>query len=797
MPALSQAARTKIHDLAYIVYRNVFLLTNGIIFTVVALLCAFGNVRAGLFLGIISVINISVGLIQDVRSWLALEKLQLLTAPRVIRLDADGSETSVLAEELQKNDRIKLVIGDQIPCDGELVDALGLEINEGLITGESASVACPKGSILFAGSLVTSGIGVLHVNTVLRESRIARMTEGIKKYTTNTSSIQESSERTIKYAGYTLLGILVLVLLRAYFRQEAPISVILTVGTMASLLIPQGLAFMVTVSFAYGAANLYKQHVLLQQVNATEMLGRIKHLCMDKTGTLTQNTLTVEEIHVPNHRTHEEAIRLVAAYAHGTHDTSQIMASIKTFIGEILPEKATEMLAFSSWRKYGAVQTMGNKGETLVLAGAPDTFLPQLRNAEEKQWLTDLIRRCGAEGKHLICMAESSKAAAIAKDLSQETLSVIAVFVFYNNLRPGIQNTIQFFQERGVHIHIISGDHPETVQAVAFAAGVDHTERMVTGKEIATWSEETFDAQTQQYTIFARIAPEQKERIVSAFKKDGFTAMVGDGANDALAIKKADLGIAMFDGAQATRRLAAVVLTNNSFTALPGGVALADGIIRHMEMFASIFIHQTVLAFLLFLYAGLSGRDFPLTPFNITLMNYCIVGLPGLLISYWTVRPAENVHPAEAEPFLKRITPFAATSATLAAVALILIFENIPMSSSTDLVNTVIAYSFVTLCYLFFLFVPSVYYGPTSRPRKRYLFGLGILESLVLFLALQIPFAKTFFNITDPLLPPSFFLKASALFVVFWILQGVLARLFIHQKTILVSKNEPTARSGT
>lgn len=782
MPVFSPTVRTKIQDLAYILYRNTVLLTNGIIFSVVILLFVFGNARAGLFLGIIATINIAIGLIQDIRSWLTLEKLQLLTAPRVIRLDSDASETSVLADEIQKGDRIKLIVGDQIPCDGELVDALGLEINEGLITGESASVPCAKGTKLFAGSLVTSGVGVLRVDTILRESRIARMTDGIKKYTTNTSSIQTSSERAIKYSGYVLLLILALVIFRAYFLDEAPVSVILTIGTMASLLIPQGLAFMVTVSFAYGAAHLYKQHVLLQQVNATEMLGRIKNLCMDKTGTLTQNTLIVQDMHVPSHRTQEEATNLVAAYIHGSRDSSQIMAAIKAFVGKIAPKEATEILSFSSWRKYGAVQTIGKNGETLVLAGAPDTFLPQLQNEEEKTWLADLIKRYGTEGKHMICLAESEKSAATAKDLSQETLSVIGVFVFYNNLRPGIQSTIQFFQDRGVRIRIISGDHAETVQAVAFAAGIRDTDKIVTGKEIASWTQRELEERVKNYTIFARIAPEQKEQIVDAFKKDGFTAMVGDGANDALAIKKADLGIAMFDGAQATRKLAAVVLTNNSFTALPGGVAMADGVIRHMEMFASIFINQTILAFFLFLYAGLLAHPFPLTPFNVTLMNYCIVGIPGLLISYWTIRPVEKVAPANTQPFLKRITPFAFTSAILQAVALTIIFELIPPIYATDLVNTIVAYTFVVLSYIFFLFVPSVYYGPTTRPRKRDLLALGLIEALILFLALQIPLARDFFNITNLLISQDLLFRIMGVVSIYFLLQFLLAKFFTRQK---------------
>ena len=783
----SSTTRTRINDLAYIVYRNVFLLTNGIIAAVVAMLFVFGNTRAAIFLGVILVINIGVGLIQDIRSWITLEKLQLLTAPRVVRLDDGGGEATILASDIQKGDRIKLTIGDQVPSDGMLLEADGIEINEGLITGESNAMARTKGEVLLAGSLVTSGAGILRIDKVFKESRIARMTEGIKKYTVNTSSIQRSAERVIKYSGYALLLIIVFLIVRARLTGESAVETVLAIGTVSSILVPQGLAFMVTLSFAYGAAHLYKQHVLLQQVNATEMLGRIKNLCMDKTGTLTEATLVVEEMHLPAERSPARAKALAGAYAYGSGDTSQTIHAVQTHLGKNTYARASEKIAFSSWRKYGAIKTADEADHVNILAGAPDVFLAKLSNADEQTWLSALIHRYTTEGKHLICLVESA-AKTLPKELGEANLSVIAVFVFHNNLREGIQNTINFFQDRGVHIRIISGDYLETVRAVARLAGVKDADKAVTGEELASWPAKDFAKKIKDYSIFARIAPEQKEQIVEAFKKDGFTAMVGDGANDALAIKKADLGIAMFDGASATRRLAAVVLTNNSFAALPGGVALADGIIRNMEIMSGVFLHQSILAFFFFVVVSALGARFPLTPFNVTLMDYAIVGFTGMLVSYWVVRPVEKIEPASTEPFLRRVVPFALASACIQTIGLSLVYLLIPLAIRTSQSDTVVMLAFVILSFCFFSLAPSVYYGVTERPRKLQLALLAGVETLLMMAVFLVPFAMSFFHVNEVDLPISVLASMAIVVLIVWFALYGTARYFLRRKNRSVYK---------
>jgi cation-transporting ATPase E len=735
------------HDFRYIIIRNVFLLTNAIIFAVVVMLFVFGETYAGFFIGVVLILNVTLGLLQDIRAWLALARLQLLTAPHVTRVRADGSEESVLTEDIQKDDRLKLKIGDQIPCDGVLLNAQGFEINEGLITGESYSIPKTVGDQLLAGSVVTSGFGVMRVDTVYRESRIARMTEGIQQYSVSASPIQQSIERVITYTGYVLVAALVFVISRGIIMHIPSVRVVMNIGALASMLVPQGLVFAATLLFAYGAANLYRKNVLLQEVNATEKLGRIKNLCMDKTGTLTENTLAVEAMHVRAGTAREDAEKLAAAYSAGTGDSSETFRAVKKFITREYSGTVSDALAFSSWRQFGAVRARDAHGDVVVFAGSPDVFLPHIGSAEEQQWLRELLAEHSPAGKHVLCMTQA-RATAIPRELTDATLSIVAVFVFYNNLREGIRDTINFFQDRGVRIRIISGDNPETARAIAAAAGIAHADKVIIGKEMEHWSAADYETKVKLYTIFARIVPEVKEKIVEAFKKDGFTAMVGDGANDALAIKKADLGIAMFDGAPATRRLAAVVLTNNSFAALPGGVELADCIIRNVEIFSSIFFSQTFVGFFLFIIVSALGREYPLTPLNITLINYFVIGIPGLLISYWAIRPEKKAVPVSAEPFLNRVVPFSFTSAIVQTVGMVSVFALGLRYSKTSELSTLLVFAFIPLGVMFFMVAPRVYNGFVTRAQKIQFVALGIVELIFLISIFSISPLVNFFNVT-------------------------------------------------
>jgi len=269
----------KIKDLSYIVSRNVLLLTNGIIFVVVISLYAFGDTTAALFIGGVLFLNITFGLAQDIRAWVALQKLQILTAPHIIRIREDKTEETIGVEDIQKGDHVRLVTGNQVPCDGVIISTQSIELSEGLITGESASVPRQERDHILAGSVVTTGGCVMQVDTVFEQSRIARMTEGIKSYSVSMSPIQRDVSQVIRYSGYVLILAIVFVLYRGAVVQESNVLIVKNIGALASVIVPQGLAFAMTLLFAYGAAHLFNRNVLLQEINATEKLGRIHNLC--------------------------------------------------------------------------------------------------------------------------------------------------------------------------------------------------------------------------------------------------------------------------------------------------------------------------------------------------------------------------------------------------------------------------------------------------------------------------------------------------------------------------------------
>ncbi len=774
----------QLRNLWYIFQRNVFLLTNGVIAAVVALLFLFGDTQASVFLGLVLIINVSLGLAQDIRAWWALQQLQLLTAPRITRVLPDGNTEIILTEAIQKHDHLQLKIGDQVPADGTLLEAQVLELNEGLITGESTSLPRKTGDKILAGSIITAGSAVMRADTIFQESRIARMTEGLQSYGGNVSPIQREVGRVIRYAGYFLIVAIVFVVVRGFIVHESQLIVIKNIGALASSLVPQGLIFALTLLFAYGAAHLYRRNVLLQEINATEKLGRIKNLCMDKTGTLTENVLAVEKVELHPDITLDEVKRLLVAYTQGSSDTSQTMTALRAYVGATsTSDEVRAAYPFSSWRSYGTVEIVRpDEPAILIAVGAPEHLLAHFHDATERARCEQFTEHEARQGKRVLCVARIH-GNALPTDLTEASLSLVALFTLSSRLRPGIREAIDFFQKRGVHIRIISGDHPETVRSVAREAGVQGCEHIITGREMLDFTETDYLAQAKKYTIFARIVPEQKEKIIAALKQDGFTAMVGDGANDALAIKTADLGIAMFEGAPATRELASVVLTNNSFTALPGGVELADSIIKNAEIFASLFLGAALVDAVLFLGVSLFGYPFPLTPLNITLINYFTVGFPGILVSYWTLWPTKQTIAPSTPGFLRKVAPFMVASALIQGLALVILFLFSAPAMKQTTSNIWVLLGSIVVGYVFFLFAPHVYRGLLSWTQRRDLLILTTIELLFLFLIFRIPLLVQFFEIQGEMtaLDTSWPLS---LLLVFGVLQYLLARFALQNKEL-------------
>jgi cation-transporting ATPase E len=749
MTFLSIFTKRRFETILAIISRNVFLLINGIIFAVVILLTIFGDTQEGVFLGLITILNIFIGCGQEINSWLALEKLQLLVVPKVIRIENNKSESVVLVEDIKEKDILKLKTGDQIPCDGLLIDSHGFEINEALITGESAIFSKKPGDHVFAGSIVTSGTCLLAVEKVFAQSRIALMTKSIKKYSLILSPIQHSINRIIKYTGYGLLLIILFVVGRGLFVHETTVAIVQNIGALTSMLLPQGMVVIITLLFSYGAAHMYRRNILLQEVNATEKIGRIKNLCMDKTGTLTDNNIVVDQIFFSSDTYVDRAKHSITAYIQDAGESSQTIMAIKKMFAEKFDGEILGGVTFSSTRQFGAVHIRDSFGERMILVGAPDLFLAYFSNETDREWVQKYIDTEAHVGKRLLCFVESD-VTMMPKDFSGLRVSAVAVIALTNNFREGVREAIEFFQTRGVKIRIISGDNIETVRAIATLAGVHNVNSYIVGSEMEKWTESDYLARAHTYSIFARIKPEQKEKIIEALKHDGFTAMVGDGANDALAIKKADVGIAMFDGAQATRQLASVVLIKNDFSDLPNGVRLADSIIQNIEICAGIFFNQVFVGFFFFLILTFFGYAIPFTPLNITFINYFTVGLPGFLIFYWIIRPVHSHIVAHNKSFLQRVIPFAFFSAIPQAIVAVFAFFDSLERAKVHGPTSLVVVSFIILGVIFFMFTPSVYSGPTTLTQKKQFALLVVAELVSVIVLMNISVVAGFYNLTVP-----------------------------------------------
>ena len=747
-----EAYRRTLQALWPIVVRHVFLLVNAVIVSVSVLLVLFREVEAGVFLGIILIFNMLLGIVQDVRARYALEALQLMTALHIVRLTGDGAREQVLFDEVRQGDRILLSVGDQVPCDGVVESSEGMEVSEAMRTGESDSYPRAVDAEVYAGDIVTTGGGVIRATRSFAESDMGRVAHETHAYAAQPSPIEQAVRTMIMVSSYVLIGVIAYVVIRARFVGAPALEVVNNVGALASVIVPQGLVVITTLLFALGAASYKSNYVLFQKINATEKLGRIRNLCLDKTGTLTDNMLVVEQVLTLSGREGAEERALASWYVAGSLDRSQLMDTLRTYLHESQPTSAVVTkgaLAFSSWRRFGGVQVSVNGTMRVVVAGPPDALAQAFDDSEERLWVEQETRRYAGEGKRVFCIA-GHVGDTIPTALTHARLKGAVLIVFASGLREGIRDAIAFFTKRGVAIRVISGDHPETVSSVARDAGIPFANRVVTGADIEQMSDHDLRARIDSYRIFARISPRQKVRIIEALKENGFTAMVGDGANDALAVKRADLGISMFAGAPATRRLADIVLMNNSFSALPGAVTLADTYIVHLELLASLFLTGSFAGFFLFIALAAGGQSFPLLPLNLTFSNYFVVGIPSMLVALWAIRATKQLPPVHTENFIRQVVPVAFVGGIVAALSAVVMFA---MSASLPYgrtANVPVLLVLIGTGFAFFVAAARYFRGSMTKGERVQVAVLACLELAVLLGASRVPTVMHFFTLPDP-----------------------------------------------
>ena len=653
-------------SLAAIVRENVFTLFNAIIVGASVIVLLFGHIQDGIFGGVM-VINAVIGIVSELRAKRTLDALAIVDAPRA-RVVRDSSAQQIPAAEVVLDDVVSLGLGDQVPVDGEALEVNGLEVDESLLTGESRPVKKQAGDRLLAGTSVVAGAGAMRATAVGADVYAQGISAAARQFTRTVSEIQASINRVLQVVSFLLVPVVVL----TFWSQNRVAgadggdwrnALVLSVASIIGM-IPQGLVLLTSMNFALGSATLARRGVLVQELPAVEVLARVDALCVDKTGTLTTGGIRVRSVEVLAGDRDQVLGALAAASADRTNATATAIAAHLEEEGAPAPLGPQAWgVPFSSARKWSA----WGDGRTAWILGAPEIVID--RALEGGARALELAAGAASQGARVVALV-SAPAALVEERLPEGRLAA-AVITLEEDLRQDAAETLDYFRQQGVHVRVISGDNPTTVGALAAQAGLTAPgggePRLMDARELPEdTAAEEFALAIASHDVFGRVTPEQKRAMVGALQGRGHcVAMTGDGVNDALALKDADLGIAMGNGSQATKAIAQIVLVDSKFSVLPGVVAEGRRIIANMERVSSLFLAKTTYAAILVIITALVGWRYPFLPRQFSYIDSLTIGIPAFFLALWPNR--RRYVPG----FLRRTLSLAMpTGAVLAAAAL-------------------------------------------------------------------------------------------------------------------------------
>ncbi|MEU2737047.1 cation-translocating P-type ATPase [Streptomyces sp. NPDC007095] len=636
-----------------IVRANVFTRFNAIIGVLWLIMLFVAPFQDSLF-GYVIIANTGIGIIQEWRAKKTLDSLAVIgeAKPTVRR---DGIAGEVRTSEIVLDDVIEIGPGDKIVVDGSCVEADGLEIDESLLTGEADPVVKHPGDEVMSGSFVVAGGGAFTATKVGREAYAAQLAEEASRFTLVHSELRSGISTILKYVTWMMIPTAIgLVISQLVVKQHGfKDSIARTVGGIVPM-VPEGLVLLTSVAFAIGVIRLGRKQCLVQELPAIEGLARIDTVCLDKTGTLTEGGMDVTELR-PIQGADETYIRK-ALGALGESDPRP-NASLQAIINSYPDSedwRCTESLPFSSARKYsGASFSEGNGESSTWLLGAPDVLLPDGDPALAE------TARLNEDGLRVLLLAKASK------DLDDpgvtEGARPTALVVLEQRLRPDAADTLRYFAEQDVKAKVISGDNAVSVGAVAGKLGLSGT--VVDARRLPDEKEEMAKS-LDKGTVFGRVTPQQKRDMVGALQSRGHTvAMTGDGVNDVLALKDADIGVSMGSGSEATRAVAQIVLLNNSFSTLPSVVAEGRRVIGNITRVATLFLVKTVYSVLLAILVVCWRVEYPFLPRHLTLLSTLTIGIPAFFLAL-----APNTERAKPH-FVQRVMRYSIPGGVVAAVA--------------------------------------------------------------------------------------------------------------------------------
>ncbi|MEU9865230.1 HAD-IC family P-type ATPase [Streptomyces sp. NPDC047971] len=638
-----------------IVRGNVFTRFNAIIGVLWVIMFFVAPIQDSLF-GFVIVANTGIGIIQELRAKKTLDSLAVIgeAKPTVRR---DGVSAEVSTSEIVLGDLIELGPGDKVVVDGEVAEADSLEIDESLLTGEADPVVKKPGDTMMSGSFVVAGGGAFTATKVGREAYAAQLAEEASRFTLVHSELRSGISTILKYVTWmmvpTAIGLIIsqLVVKDTNFKD----SVARTVGGIVPM-IPEGLVLLTSVAFAIGVIRLGRKQCLVQELPAIEGLARVDVVCLDKTGTLTEGGMDVTELRALNGSDEEYVRKVLGALGESDpHPNASLQAIIDAY-PDAEDWRCTESLPFSSARKYsGAAFSEGDGESSAWLLGAPDVLLKA-----GDPTLTE-IDHLNEQGLRVLLLARTTRELD-SPDVAQEATPT-ALVVLEQRLRPDAADTLSYFADQNVAAKVISGDNAVSVGAVASKLGLPGAENTVDARQLPSEQAAMAD-ELDRNAVFGRVTPQQKRDMVGALQSHGHTvAMTGDGVNDVLALKDADIGVSMGSGSEATRAVAQIVLLNNSFATLPSVVAEGRRVIGNITRVATLFLTKTVYSVLLAVLVVCSQVEYPFLPRHLTLLSTLTIGVPAFFLAL-----APNKERAKPN-FVRRVMRYAIPGGVVAAAA--------------------------------------------------------------------------------------------------------------------------------
>ncbi len=618
-----------------IIREDVFTLVNNILFVLCLALLFFGQFSEAFVSAGTVLFNVVISVVQEVRAKRSLDHIALLTRPKATVL-RDGQEQSIDPGEIVQDDLLVLHAGDQIVVDGPLVSGGRIEVDESLLTGESDPVTKQDGDRLYSGSFCVAGTARYRAENVGIDSVAGQFTVKARAFRRVLTPLQRQINVIIQSLLLVALYIEIVLILVAV-ANRTPVVETVRMAVIVVGVVPIGLFLASSVAYAMGALRIAGKHALVQRLSAVESLSNVDVLCLDKTGTLTANRLQLEHVQ-PFGISETELRHLLALYVSNISSqnaTSTAIGMACRVQDDTHLLRVHDEIPFSSARKWSALSVGGEQQGVYVL-GAPEVLLPFLSADAELGHFADEETRRGMRVLLFAYTPDTTLLRTVDEKPALPTgLRPLGMVSLRDELRQGVQETLAGFDAVGVKIKLISGDNPSTVAALAKQVGIVNAENVVSGSELEQMDEGQFGQVIEETAIFGRITPQQKERLVQALRQHKhYVAMIGDGVNDILSLKQANLGIAMESGSQATRGIADIVLLQDSFAALPAAFAEGQRIRNGMESAMKLFLTRVLyLALLLFTIPALGG--FPFEPKQKALVTFETIGVMAVALAAW------------------------------------------------------------------------------------------------------------------------------------------------------------------